>query len=160
MKVTNGNGVSHTRKNSDHVPEYQQSQFQLPLWARLSLILLVLGLVFQPRFSVHYDFIHPSDIPRELVRETIQLPRSIIGLPLCQSKVLDNGSLLPVPDLSRPQQVIGDGLQLQSGQYLPRHCRPQFSSAVLVPHRNREKQLEVFIPYLHNFLMRQEIHYR
>lgn len=158
MKVHNGNGVSYTRKNSDHVAEYHQSQYQLPLWAKLSLILLALGLVFQPRFSVHYNYIHPSDIPRELVRETIKLPRSIIDLPLCQSKLLDSGGLLPVPELTRPQQVIGDGLQ--SGQYLPRHCRPQFSSAVLVPHRNRTKQLELFIPYLHNFLMRQEIHYR
>nr|XP_049699590.1 beta-1,4-N-acetylgalactosaminyltransferase bre-4-like [Helicoverpa armigera]XP_049699592.1 beta-1,4-N-acetylgalactosaminyltransferase bre-4-like [Helicoverpa armigera]XP_049699593.1 beta-1,4-N-acetylgalactosaminyltransferase bre-4-like [Helicoverpa armigera]XP_049699594.1 beta-1,4-N-acetylgalactosaminyltransferase bre-4-like [Helicoverpa armigera] len=49
---------------------------------------------------------------------------------------------------------------LVNGTYVPEHCNPLFSVAIIVAYRNRQSQLDVFLPYMHNFLRRQNIHYR
>lgn len=46
------------------------------------------------------------------------------------------------------------------GEYIPENCIPQFSTAIVVPYRNRAEQLNIFLTYMHNFLYRQNIHYR
>lgn len=46
------------------------------------------------------------------------------------------------------------------GEFIPSHCRPKFSTAIIIPYRNREIQLKRFITYIHHFLRRQHIHYR
>lgn len=46
------------------------------------------------------------------------------------------------------------------GEYWPPDCRPLFSTAIVVPYRQREEQLNTFLIYLHNFLRQQRIHYR
>ncbi|CAB3223518.1 unnamed protein product [Arctia plantaginis] len=49
---------------------------------------------------------------------------------------------------------------VDNGSFVPAHCNPLFSVAVLVTYRNRQKQLDVFLPYMHNFLRKQGIHYK
>lgn len=49
---------------------------------------------------------------------------------------------------------------LANGTYSPENCNALISVAVLVTYRNRQSQLDVFIPYMHNFLRKQGIHYR
>ncbi|CAB3254050.1 unnamed protein product [Arctia plantaginis] len=49
---------------------------------------------------------------------------------------------------------------VDNGSFVPAHCNPLFSVAVLVTYRNRQKQLDVFLPYMHNFLRKQNIHYK
>ena len=39
------------------------------------------------------------------------------------------------------------------------HCS-SYSTAVVIPYRDREANLRVALPYLHRFLQRQEIHYK
>ncbi|CAG5031430.1 unnamed protein product [Parnassius apollo] len=48
---------------------------------------------------------------------------------------------------------------LANGSYTPENCNPLLSVAILVTYRNRQNQLDVFIPYMHNFLRKQGIHY-
>ncbi|KAJ6662241.1 hypothetical protein lerEdw1_012404 [Lerista edwardsae] len=45
------------------------------------------------------------------------------------------------------------------GQYSPPHCLARYKTAVIVPHRNRERHLHHFLYYLHPFLQRQQLHY-
>lgn len=47
-----------------------------------------------------------------------------------------------------------------SGEYWPEDCNPSFSTAIIVPYRNRPKQLQTFLAYFHNYLRKQHIHYR
>ncbi|KAM3956964.1 beta-1,4-N-acetylgalactosaminyltransferase bre-4 [Aphomia sociella] len=47
-----------------------------------------------------------------------------------------------------------------NGSYSPKDCNPLFSVAILVTYRNRQSQLDVFLPYMHNFLRKQNIHYK
>ncbi|CAH0578950.1 unnamed protein product [Chrysodeixis includens] len=49
---------------------------------------------------------------------------------------------------------------LVNGSYVPAHCNPKFSVAILVTYRNRQSQLDIFLPYMHNFLRKQDIHYK
>lgn len=46
------------------------------------------------------------------------------------------------------------------GEFIPLHCKPKFSTAIIIPYRNREIQLKRFITYIHHFLRQQHIHYR
>jgi hypothetical protein len=47
-----------------------------------------------------------------------------------------------------------------NGSYAPDDCNPSFSVAILVTYRNRQSQLDIFLPYMHNFLRKQNIHYK
>lgn len=49
---------------------------------------------------------------------------------------------------------------LVNGSFIPDHCTPMFSVAIIVAYRNRQRQLDIFLPYMHNFLRKQNIHYR
>ncbi|CAH0701500.1 unnamed protein product [Spodoptera exigua] len=49
---------------------------------------------------------------------------------------------------------------LVNGSYIPEHCTPIFSVAIIVAYRNRQRQLDIFLPYMHDFLRNQSIHYR
>lgn len=46
------------------------------------------------------------------------------------------------------------------GEYTPKDCKPLFKVAILIPYRNRDEQLKIFLNYAHNFLQKQNIHYR
>ncbi|XP_055304009.1 beta-1,4-galactosyltransferase 2-like [Sitodiplosis mosellana] len=48
----------------------------------------------------------------------------------------------------------------QGGEFIPSECRPEFSTAIIIPYRHRKDQLEAFIVYIHNFMRQQQIHYR
>lgn len=52
-----------------------------------------------------------------------------------------------------------DGIQ-SGGEFKPSHCKPEFSTAIIIPYRNRITQLNRFITYIHHFLRQQHIHYR
>ncbi|CAG9788386.1 unnamed protein product [Diatraea saccharalis] len=46
------------------------------------------------------------------------------------------------------------------GEFYPSECKPKFSTAIIVPYRDRAEQLRGFLVYMHVFLRRQNIHYR
>ncbi|XP_034830673.1 beta-1,4-N-acetylgalactosaminyltransferase bre-4-like [Maniola hyperantus] len=49
---------------------------------------------------------------------------------------------------------------IMNGSFAPEDCNPMFSVAILVTYRKRQSQLDIFIPYMHNFLRKQNIHYK
>ncbi|XP_063375075.1 beta-1,4-galactosyltransferase 1-like [Cydia amplana] len=53
-----------------------------------------------------------------------------------------------------------DAKGIERGTFSPEHCNPLFSVAILVTYRNMQKQLDIFLPYIHNFLRKQNIHYK
>ena len=52
------------------------------------------------------------------------------------------------------------GEVVRGGQYQPPACRPRHSVAIIVPLRDREAHLKIFLYFLHPILMRQNLHYR
>lgn len=49
---------------------------------------------------------------------------------------------------------------LFTGEFSPSECNPSFSTAIIVPYRNRVEQRKQFLSYLHNYLRKQQIHYK
>ena len=49
---------------------------------------------------------------------------------------------------------ISDG-----GQFFPTHCIAQFKVALIIPYRNREHNLKIFLRHIHPFLVKQELAY-
>ena len=45
------------------------------------------------------------------------------------------------------------------GLWTPNACKPRHRVAIIVPYRDREKNLKLFLNHLHPFLMRQQIDY-
>uniref|UniRef100_A0A6J0T0D4 Beta-1,4-galactosyltransferase n=1 Tax=Pogona vitticeps TaxID=103695 RepID=A0A6J0T0D4_9SAUR len=80
----------------------------------------------------------------------------------CTSQTLINvGPLTITFDMLPSEKNIIDKnpyVQL-GGCYRPQHCVARYGTAVIVPYRNREKQLRHFLYYLHPFLQRQQLHY-
>ncbi|XP_072911357.1 beta-1,4-galactosyltransferase 3 [Hemitrygon akajei] len=75
------------------------------------------------------------------------------------------------PYLAGPRQVsFPAGLTMEEvlrrnpdvvagGKYQPPDCEPQHSTAIIVPHRNREQHLTYLLYHLHPFLQRQQLRY-
>ncbi|KAI8432304.1 hypothetical protein MSG28_004724 [Choristoneura fumiferana] len=71
--------------------------------------------------------------------------------------VFDDTTLSP----SLKDGDLDDGHKIRAGgECAPLECRPKFSTAIVVPYRNRPEQLHDFLIYMHTFLRRQQIHYR
>lgn len=49
---------------------------------------------------------------------------------------------------------------ISNGSFTPEHCNPLISVAILVVYRNRPGHLDIFLHYMHNFLRKQNIHYK
>lgn len=60
--------------------------------------------------------------------------------------------------LTSVEQKLAPKLQ-PGGQYSPRECRARDHVAIIVPYRDREQHLPVFLKNLHPFLMKQQIEY-
>ncbi|XP_075980767.1 beta-1,4-N-acetylgalactosaminyltransferase bre-4-like [Anticarsia gemmatalis] len=83
------------------------------------------------------------------------------GTPKCQINTTDWG----------PIQVNKSRLELDwveaqhpdirlGGFYAPPHCQSRYKLAILVPYRNREKNLIIFLYYIHRLLKKQLLEYR
>ena len=47
----------------------------------------------------------------------------------------------------------------RGGEWKPRDCRPKQRIAVVVPYRDRQEHLQIFLPNIHRFLQAQKLHY-
>lgn len=45
------------------------------------------------------------------------------------------------------------------GRYHPPNCQAHYKVAIIIPYRNREEHLRLFIQHMHPFLQRQQIDY-
>ena len=48
---------------------------------------------------------------------------------------------------------------LSGGRFVPTDCRAQSRVAVIIPYRNREEQLKLFLNHIHPILSRQQLMY-
>ena len=69
------------------------------------------------------------------------------------SKITDNVTADHVKNASVLSRVQKGGI------YKPRDCKPIDSVAIIIPYRDREKHLAIFINYMHVFLQRQQLQY-
>lgn len=129
-------------------------------WVRLSIFVAFIVCVWPYRYAPHYPYIAANDIPDKLVQkltpnETLQSADLID----CEYRELiaENQYLYREPYIN----TLLDGSDIKmGGEYSPTKCATKYSVAIIVVYRQREKQLKAFLTYIHNFLRKQQIHYR
>ena len=46
------------------------------------------------------------------------------------------------------------------GHWSPSHCTSRHRVAIIIPYRNREMQLRIFLNFMHSFLQKQQLDYQ
>lgn len=128
--------------------------------ALITFIVLINTIIFTQFYSV-FNIVYEDDIVSHLVAE-----REFFGQ--------DERHLCPLPDFSKHDDLIKPILNaseksnpwvtalnlLDGGEWQPSDCRPRYLVAIVVPYRNREEHLNVFLRNIHPFLQKQNIHYK
>ncbi|XP_028162016.1 beta-1,4-N-acetylgalactosaminyltransferase bre-4-like [Ostrinia furnacalis] len=128
----------------------------------VSIILCLIGIICLLSYKGEYNYKHiPRDaIQHELYKEispNLELkktkPDCTYDEILSSKESIQNWQL---PTKFDDFSAAG----ISNGSFTPEHCNPLFSVAILVTYRNRQSQLDIFLPYMHNFLRKQNIHYK
>lgn len=129
-------------------------------WLRVALFVLFLVFVWPDRYASHYPYISHDDIYDALVkRTTANVSKAAAGKLDCEygDIIAENRFMYREPYISQ----LFDGSDIRiGGEYMPSTCAPLFSTAIIVVYRNRPEQLQAFLTYIHNYLRKQQLHYR
>ncbi|XP_063385071.1 beta-1,4-galactosyltransferase 3 [Cydia fagiglandana] len=124
------------------------------------VVVIVLIIFLHPDMCGHrtYEYIEKDDILDNLYYGTAE-NFSSNALSDCEYRdiVFDETTLSP--GIKDGDLVEGHRIK-DGGEYAPLECKPKFSTAIVVPYRDRAEQLRGFLIYMHMFLRRQLIHYR
>ncbi|XP_050677507.1 beta-1,4-galactosyltransferase 1-like [Leptidea sinapis] len=116
-------------------------------------------------------FLRPNNMPRqnyeyikkESILESLKVAQgfnfSSTALANCDYyDVVNDDTSLMVGDLDGD---LEEGHKIkEGGEYAPLECKPKYSTAIIVPYRDRAEHLRGFLVHMHTFLRRQHIHYR
>ncbi|XP_050671166.1 beta-1,4-N-acetylgalactosaminyltransferase bre-4-like [Leptidea sinapis] len=127
-------------------------------------VLIVLGCIAVLQLlllygSYNYKCISKEDIGKYLYMYLNPKVVKRLDKPACDYEMVykqvhkDDWSIIEQSNQFDPSGIV-------NGSFVPEDCNPQLSIAILVTYRNRQSQLDIFIPFIHNFLRRQKIHYK
>lgn len=118
-------------------------------------LVIFIAVYFPSRHARHYEYIHLKDVIRELV---FNINNKFSQEKNCTYEALIlNNTEITVSDVTQSKYFIPP---LIGGEFIPQTCNPLIKSAIIVPYRNRYEQLQIFIPFMHFFLQKQNIHYK
>lgn len=124
----------------------------------ITTILLLIFCLHPGRFASHYEHIKTEDIVTELERAYIPKGNAcavnISGRKFSQLMYPNEN---PTEEPSALARRLG---VLPGGQWRPSHCQPVYNVAIILPYRNRQKQLNIFMDFIHPFLQSQNLDYR
>lgn len=110
------------------------------------------------KFASHYEYIEAAQIFDSLVQKTTRNVTLFQQTECYYSDIIDDNTYMFKESY---RNDIFDSSEIKlGGEYYPDGCKPLFSTAIIVPYRQREKQLKAFLTYIHNYLRKQKIHYR
>lgn len=46
------------------------------------------------------------------------------------------------------------------GHWVPTHCTARYRVAIIIPYRDRDIQLRIFLNFMHSFLQKQQLDYQ
>lgn len=149
------------KKSDDKI----ETKSQIQIFLRnnfVFLFLLVPIIIFALRSrscANNYPFIPKEFFHFELVKKTTGNLEFPLETPSCSYKELIEENRFAYME-SNLRSILNETNIQFGGEFIPHNCIPHFSTAIIIPYRNRETQLNAFIPYIHNFLRQQQIHYR
>lgn len=121
----------------------------------ISLIILFNTLLYTHIYTVFY-VISDEDIVDNLI--AINDSRKHV----CPFKSFSNVNLLTSPtNTTINANVLAEKFNLsKGGEWRPSHCHARYFVAILVPYRNREEHLKMFLNHIHPFLQKQNLYYK
>ncbi|CAH2090440.1 unnamed protein product [Euphydryas editha] len=128
------------------------------LYCGLFVIILIILLHPDRNARGTYEFITKENILNNLLKETASNFSSRAISDCDYYDIINDETTLPIT-IAEGDLIEGHRIR-DGGEYAPLDCRPKFSTAVIVPYRDRAEQLRGFLVYMHMFLRRQHIHYR
>lgn len=125
---------------------------------KISIIVTFIICIWPDRYAKHYRYINSDDIYDHLLEQTTKNVSKENNVHCNYAETIaDNKFMYQYPYVDD----LIDGTDIRpGGEYQPLKCLPKFSTAIIVAYRDREEQLQAFLIYLHNFLRKQQIHYR
>ncbi|XP_013173059.1 PREDICTED: beta-1,4-N-acetylgalactosaminyltransferase bre-4-like [Papilio xuthus] len=120
----------------------------------------VLLLLLQPAMKTRrsYEIIEKQNIISSLHEETAENYTSTAIVDCDYHDIIYDETTLPATVIDGD---LNEGYRIkEGGEYAPPECKALFSSAIIVPYRDRAEQLRSFLVYMHSFLRRQHVHYR
>ncbi|XP_013188218.1 beta-1,4-N-acetylgalactosaminyltransferase bre-4 [Amyelois transitella] len=129
---------------------------------------VVLSLIAVERLFTSCSIYDYNSVPREQLTDaiytaTVPLTKAKLSQPHCPyDHILQDKNRIQNWEVPRSSKEIGNfsAQGIVDGSFMPENCQPMFSVAILVTYRNRQRHLDVFLPYMHNFLRKQNIHYK
>ncbi|CAH0400236.1 unnamed protein product [Chilo suppressalis] len=124
--------------------------------------LVIVGVIIflHPNMNARrtYDFIEKRNILEHLYDQTAQNFTSPAILDCDYHDILFDDTTMSI-NLMDGDLIEGHRIK-DGGEFHPSDCKPKFSTAIIVPYRDRAETLRGFLVYMHMFLRRQNIHYR
>lgn len=137
---------------------FQRKYHLAELLAKITCCILLVYSVLPHRFASHYDYLSPEEIPDALVTQvTTNISQQHMEECHYEEIIQENRYMYIAKyneEVLKPEEI------LPGGEYFPEECRARYSTAIIVPYRQREQQLHKFLSYMHNYLRLQNIHYR
>ncbi|KAJ8922093.1 hypothetical protein NQ315_004025 [Exocentrus adspersus] len=122
----------------------------------ISVVLIIVSIYFPARHARHYSYILKDNISSQL---KLHEPRNKLpNLKTCtyQNIILNSEDV----DINSINERKSFQQPLAGGEFKPKQCTASINAAIIVPYRNRTRQLNIFLNYMHHFLQKQNIHYR
>ncbi|CRK86550.1 CLUMA_CG000159, isoform A [Clunio marinus] len=135
-------------------------QIQKFNYVKIGYLLLFVYLCWPSRFAmIYYENIPGNEIYDNLIRKISRnLSQFNQGIQCDYTELLEENHYFYKKFTT---DDIINKIEIKSGgEFWPEECTPSFSTAIIVPYRKREEQLKQFINYIHNFLRKQQIHYK
>ncbi|KOB68432.1 Uncharacterized protein OBRU01_18193 [Operophtera brumata] len=124
------------------------------------MVFIVLMIFLHPDINARrsYEYIDKDSILDHLHEETAENFTSSAVSDCDYRDVIYDDTTLSIR-LVDDDLVEGHRIRV-GGESAPQDCKPKFSTAIIVPYRDRAEQLRGFLVYMHTFFRRQKIHYR
>lgn len=126
-------------------------------------LILFLVVVFSSRHIFNaiysYPYVPDDEVLSRLLYKTAPSVDHLPELPACDYKKIVSDNEFFFESIFDTNITDFSGIK-SGGEYFPSNCKPKFSTAIIIPYRNRQTQLKRFITYIHHFLRQQQIHYR
>jgi len=125
----------------------------------IGLITLIVYLCLPFRFASHYEYIEESRIEEALLTQVTRNVSLQEVFECDYSEIIAENRF--VYHLAHYHDSVQRGAEIHpGGEFRPEGCQARYSTAIIVPYRQREEQLHAFLTYMHNYLPQQLIHYR